>query len=576
LNKYPTPIQRLNIIFHDGSGPGGRPKTSDSTKNFPREKLKIAFHPLRPNVLVLALPGIVLALVCLVPFLNKAYTIDDPLFLLEARQILKTPLQPISYGLCWMTNETCVAHAGDLGPGSAQALMGYLLVPVIMAGGAEWIAHLLQMALVCLIVFEMVRIALRLGFSNVQSAVAGLLLVAIPPFLSMASTAMPDILALALGLTGMERLLAWKYEQRWHQAVTAGVALGLAPYARPHFAMFLPLGALWLFDELDTREAVAQFRRQPRLWAPILIAIGILVAVNLLTRDWGPTFEARNLEIRPEKIPLNLSAYLVYLCFPIPFTAVWLAVYWRKMLMPIAFLAGAFLAISWILTSPWSLIRGWPIAAVLYGLVALVDTIDRRTGHVGTLLSLWVLIPLPAIAYFHFPLKFMLAASPAIALIIIQTLAKLPPFTVSVVYGALVLGYAGFSCLLLEADADFAEYGRRAAAELIAPHVAVGEKVWYGGEWGFYWYAQEAGATVSKPSERGPNPGDLLAVGLMEGGGATLNRFPHRELVDSRKYDSPHGRTMGFGAGLYSNSYGIVPWTWKPSAENVYELWRIQ
>ena len=144
-------------------------------------------------MLVLALPGIVLALVCLVPFLNKAYTIDDPLFLLEARQILKTPLQPMSYGLCWMTNETCVAHAGDLGPGSAQALMGYLLVPVIMAGGAEWIAHLLQMALVCLIVFEMVRFALRLGFSNVQSAVAGLLLVAIPPFLSMASTAMPQI-----------------------------------------------------------------------------------------------------------------------------------------------------------------------------------------------------------------------------------------------------------------------------------------------------------------------------------------------------------------------------------------------
>jgi hypothetical protein len=41
-----------------------------------------------------------------------------------------------------------------------------------------------------------------------------------------------------------------------------------------------------------------------------------------------------------------------------------------------------------------------------------------------------------------------------------------------------LLGTA-YSCLLLRADADFAEYGRRAAAELIAPHVAAGEKVWY-------------------------------------------------------------------------------------------------
>lgn len=42
-----------------------------------------------------------LAVVVLVPFLTKAYTIDDPWFLLQARQILKTPLQPMSFAVCW-------------------------------------------------------------------------------------------------------------------------------------------------------------------------------------------------------------------------------------------------------------------------------------------------------------------------------------------------------------------------------------------------------------------------------------------------------------------------------------------
>jgi len=39
----------------------------------------------------LALPAVLLAIACLIAFLNKAYTIDDPPFLLEARQILETP-----------------------------------------------------------------------------------------------------------------------------------------------------------------------------------------------------------------------------------------------------------------------------------------------------------------------------------------------------------------------------------------------------------------------------------------------------------------------------------------------------
>jgi hypothetical protein len=61
----------------------------------------------------------------------------------------------------------------------------------------------------------------------------------------------------------------------------------------------------------------------------------------------------------------------------------------------------------------------------------------------------------------------------------------------------------------------------------------------------------------------------------MEGGGATLNRFPNRELIDSRSYGSSHGRTMGYGAGLYSNSFGNALWIWNPTSTNVYQLWRV-
>ena len=114
-------------------------------------------------------------------------------------------------------------------------------------------------------------------------------------------------------------------------------------------------------------------------------------------------------------------------------------------------------------------------------------------------------------------------------------------------------------------------------AELIAPHVTAGEKgVWYGGEWGFHWYAEQAGARISKPAEPGPYPGELLAVGLTESGDVTRDRFPHRVLVDSRHYRAPHGRTMGSGGCLYSNLCGDALWAWDPVATNDYELWRIR
>src|SRR4051812_16011196 len=104
-----------------------------------------------------AFPGVLLTIASLLPYLNKAYTIDDPLFLHSAEQILRNPLQPMSYPVCWMEYETCVKSAAHLGPLGSQPLMGYALVPVILAGGGEWVAHVLQMLFACAGIIAMVR-----------------------------------------------------------------------------------------------------------------------------------------------------------------------------------------------------------------------------------------------------------------------------------------------------------------------------------------------------------------------------------------------------------------------------------
>jgi len=528
------------------------------------------------GILSLALPGILLAVVCLVPFLNKAFTIDDPLFLLEARQILKTPLQPWSYPICWNQTLTCFAQAGSSGANVREGLMGYALVPAVLFN-SERVAHLTQLLFVCVLVLSMVAVARRLGFDRRQAAAGGLLVVAIPPLLSMANTAMPDVLALALEVAGFERLLAWKEERRWHQAILSGIALGLAPYARPHVALFLPLGALWLFDEIKLRKAVEQLRRQIFLWSPIAIAALVLAGVNYATRLRGASSELVTAASSTGNIPLNLIAYFHYLTFPIPLTVVWLAANWRRVkmllappLVPVVF--------AYFMVPGMTLVKELQVAAVLYGLVAVADiivTFLRSGDQTGILLLLWLSLPLFTSVYLHLPLKYLVPILPAIVLILLRVIPTMGWKRARLAYGIIVIACVSYSVLLLKADEDFANYNRRAAAELIAPRVTAGEKVWYAGEWGFYWYAEQAGAKLARSGEPGPQPGELLAVGLMEYGDVVLKDFPNRELVESRSYDSPHGRTMGYGAGLYSNRFGLLPWRWNPRATNAYQLWRI-
>ena len=137
-----------------------------------------------------------------------------------------------------------------------QVGQGYVLVPTVLGGSHEWTAHLTQLVLVWIAILAMTSLILRFGWDRWHAIVGALLLVAVPPFLPMASTAMPDILATAVALVAMERLAAWKAERKWGQGAAAAIALGLAGFARSHLALLLPLAAFFLLDSTNPRETL--------------------------------------------------------------------------------------------------------------------------------------------------------------------------------------------------------------------------------------------------------------------------------------------------------------------------------
>src|SRR5207249_1763392 len=106
--------------------------------------------------------AILLGAVVLAPFYDKAFTIDDPVFLWEAEQALKSPLHPTSREVVWNSGRSeRLSSAMASGP-----VMPYLLIPAIWMGGREAVVHASQFLLLVLAVLATASLALRLGLSE--------------------------------------------------------------------------------------------------------------------------------------------------------------------------------------------------------------------------------------------------------------------------------------------------------------------------------------------------------------------------------------------------------------------------
>lgn len=522
-------------------------------------------------VLACARPALLLATVSLLPYLNKPFLIDDPHFLTMARQIVKHPMHPMDFTLCWNISPNCM-KAYLLTPGNS--LMGYVLVPTVLSGTHEWAAHLTQMVLVWIAVVAMTSLVLRFGWDREHAVAGGLLLVAIAPFLPMASTAMPDILATALALVAMERLAAWKTEQKWSQGATSATALGLAGFARAHLALLLPLAAFYLLDSVDPSELFSQIRRRFWLWTPVLSGFVLLLTLIAAIRE-------HNLAIDPPAdvkglghIPSNLSAYLLYLVFPIPLFVCWLANRLKSAPLRAVVILIMAAGITWLVHPARMLV--WFLAVVGFGLLTdLLYEAWHRAEHTDLFLILWILIPLPIVYYLQLPAKYLLPCMPAVILLCFRLMAGFSVQFFRVAAILLIVASTSYSLLILRSDAEFARFGRDAMYRLIQPHVAAGERVWFADQFSAYWYAPLAGATLTSSGGPQPRAGDLLVVGLYEDGMLVLRQFPHRTLVGAVTHRYRFGRTMGAGVGLYTNFYGDWLWGFGDSPNDRYELWRI-
>jgi hypothetical protein len=469
-----------------------------------------------------------------------------------------------------------------------QVAQGYALVPTVLTGAHEWVAHLTELLLAWVAILAMTSLTLRLGWSRRHAITGALLLVAIPPFLAMSSTAMPDILASALAFVAMERIAAWKVEEKWGQGAAAAIALGIAGFARPHLVLLLPLAAFFLLDSIHPREILAQVRQRFWLWTPVVAGGCLLAAIMLALRE-------HNLGVPPSNVSLsntsayrlehNLFTYFLFIAFPLPLGLCWLVNRFRTRRRMTVIFALAAALLPWFCPISRSLAAAYSLmifgCGALFGL--LLEALEKRDRS-ALFLLLWLIVPLPIVYYVHFPIKYFLPCLPAVIFLCFWLMEGLPLRVGQMAALVAIVAYTGYSILILRADMDFAQIDRNSMYELIAPHVATGEQVWYSGTNWSSWYAPLAGAKLTYVGGPQPKRGDLVVDDVFAGGDELLARFQHRTLVETIHYKYRFGRTMeipqvggkkGVGVGLYSNGFGYWLWGFGEDPEDRFELWRI-
>ncbi len=522
-----------------------------------------------------------------VPFLGQAFHIDDRIYLQIADNILDKPLFPYDYPAVFEG-----IGAPDAASHSHLPLTSYYLAASRLIGGRniEWLDHLAFLVFPLLAAFATYDLARH--FVERRLAAALLLLVS-PAFLVLGHTLMPDVPMLAFWTLAVSRFLRILSDGgRKSDWVILMLSLLAASFMSLLTVGLLLLMAAGLVLKRRQEGAVPQGRWWLILAAPfILWGLWYLrayehydrfVLVNtVLHMNKRDAFDWALFGTKGLSFVLNLGA--VFLCplvlwygFAGTFrTRVGLLVFFLSFVPFFTFVTGW----HWLHVLLFALFLSSGLL-VLWEFVLLVRERDVATR----ILVLWFFGILAAalLLFYAGSVRYALLALPPVVVAWVRRLERRiddPYFLRNLVWAGVVL--TGLYALLPAiADYRYAAVYRDTTRELVHKYDRPGRTVWFTGEWGFRYYASEAGARLLRRVGTEPKAGDIILKPYLASPWVTLFDGDRGcRLLEQRIVEEPFPvRLLDFSshAGFYSTGWGILPISWSSGANwewfNVFEV----
>jgi hypothetical protein len=535
-----------------------------------------------------------LTIACLLPFSGRAFHVDDPLFVLAARQIVRHPLDPYGFNLIWNTSLERMADVTKNPPLACYygAAVGQV------AGWSERAFHIAFLVHPLALVLGTYRLAKHFTRFPLLAVLATVLT---PGILVSACSVMCDTMMVALWVWAV---ILWmeglQPRKAWYLA-WAGVLIAASALTKYFGASLILLLAAYSFARLRRLGNWAWYLLIPvgalvsyELWTHALYGHGLLASAADYARTQRASLHASRLSMALVGLSFTGGCTLSVLTF-CPLLA------WSRKAAGIvaaaSVLAASALIFGWVdlgkqvegpggdaLRAQWGSVGSQLALLIAGGLFTLAlatsDYWNRRSPD-SLLLGLWVLGTFIFAGFLNHTInaRSVLPLIPAAGILTVRRLE-----TVHIAWTrSLILQVAGalmvsgvLSIWVGSADARLANLAREAAYSVQWQTRNEVETLWLEGHWGFQYYMEQLGAVPVDAQDFQIRPGDLVVV---PENNTTYAGFPQDmifQMVTVLDFANPSWATTicwRRGAGFYS--LGPLPFTFGPAPPEHYSLLRV-
>jgi hypothetical protein len=454
---------------------------------------------------------------CLLPFVGKAFSVDDPLFLWAAEQIRQHPLDAYGFDCNWYGTSQPMWQATHNPP-----LASYYVAAVSRAFGmSEAVLHLAFIVPAIGVVLAAWRLARLLAANGIFAA---LLTLWMPTFLASSTSVMCDVLMTALFAWAVALWIDGLQNHSQSRFAAASVFVGAAVLAK-YFALslFPLLVACTLI--VDRRQSLSM------LW--LLIAVAIVAAYEWSTFAIYGTVHLRHamfIAVGVDRGMSRIAQSVVGLSFVggcfLPVLCLGPLVFSKRVLCGAALVAAAIAvylhdfasraelgAISYHSRMTWTAASqlGIFIAAGALVLLLALDVRAFRNQPLLLTFALWIVGTFVFASYLNQQdnVRSMLPMAVPLSLLIARRVEISGRWQAA--WLAIVPACA-ISLAVTYADYAWANAWRDLAVSTVK---ASGDRpLWFEGHWGFQWYLEKRGGRAVDFVDPRWNAGDLVAVPL--------------------------------------------------------------
>lgn len=513
--------------------------------------------------------------IALLPFLNKALTIDDPLFVWVAQQITTHPLDPYGFDLNWGGKTDHMVDVVQNPP-----LTSYVLAFASAVGGwSEGFLHFVFIFFAFAALAGTWSLAQRLGAPPLFAA---LLTLAMPVFLLSSTNLMSDVAMTASFVWALTLWIRGVDERRDALLWLAMAAAAMAGLFKYFGIAVIPLMIVY---------AAMKWRGGFRWIVPLALPVAAFTVYEVATKaryGHGHILGAAHYaSLTSTSLGVGLLAKTAQLlsftggcAIAILFFAPLLARRRWYVAVAVAVVAIAFVFLSGA-PSTLKLTPAIEVQFVIFAVAGLgiftlagADVVKHRDAA-SVLLALWVLGTAVFAAFLNWTIngRSLLPLAPAVAILIARHAVGSRAALVAATAASAVI-----ALLVTVSDFKFANAQREASQIILQHYTGDGHTVWFEGHWGFQYYMVQIGG-VPFDIERSTLHGmDLYISPKTNTALIPRTALPPHRVVETIAI--PIGvpvSTIGSRAraGFYSDFMGPVPYAFGPAPDEIFEVLRL-